>query len=177
MARKQSAEDRRRRLEEGCCPIHGTQLGGSSPWYEETDWERRQVAGKQYCLAHDSRKDCPLVVRGYVRADGEMHYEMAPEWEHVMRGESDFDFRPRGIGSQTHVDAIYLPSDMVERGVRVEGTITVTWSDADQGYVASLPELEGEGINPVACEHSCVAALVEAYYALRWLSRGYEREH
>ncbi len=82
MATKQSLEDRRRRLEQGCCPVHGLDMGQVDKVVEEREggwW--REVASIVEC----PRKGCG------VRATQVLHDDPAvllPEWMHLLGPEA-----------------------------------------------------------------------------------------
>lgn len=69
---KQSAQDRARRLSEGCCPVHGIPLSQVGI----TEDGRRSIAG---C----PRKDCDI--RGV--PDGPRAFALFPQFEHLLKGE------------------------------------------------------------------------------------------
>lgn len=81
MPRQQSAADRRKRLGEGRCPVHGIfmpQVGG---------WSRRvggALDGKQVTIVECPRRDCSI--QAYAAApDGP--WELLPEHDWLLAGE------------------------------------------------------------------------------------------
>ena len=92
MGRRQSVADRQARMSEGRCPIHGIDMAQIDGWHEETDVLKRRTLGKLYTLVADGRQDCPLVAKMY---DIGGPWELLPEWQHVLNGESDDDLTPR----------------------------------------------------------------------------------
>ena len=73
MARKQSHEDRLRRLKEYCCPVHGTIMSQIDIWYYP-------VGGRDYTFIGCGRRDCAITVRQY--GDGEL--ELTDAWSHLL---------------------------------------------------------------------------------------------
>jgi len=168
MVRRQSAADRQKRLDEGRCPIHGIGLCQIDSWYEEADWPKRRTLGKHYTLVTDGRNDCPLVIKAY---DSDGPWEVLPEWEHILDGESDDDLVPREDLARREV---FLNPDLMEEAYDAEAplrsSMLIQWSDADRAYHVTLPEWEGRVTNPVASAKSYSEAAHEGYFALRWLA-------
>jgi len=81
MARKQSAADRRRRLGQGCCPIHGIWMPQVGVWEERTGGA---LDGAQVTTVKCPRKDCHIKAYA-VSWDGP--WELSPEYQHLLSGE------------------------------------------------------------------------------------------
>ena len=94
MARKQSPEDRKKRLERGRCPIHGTTLTVTDQY-----GERHPQWGCVTVLAIECpRKGCGITAVGrvYYRPDAPAHdplddalftYALDREWTYLLEGE------------------------------------------------------------------------------------------
>lgn len=73
--RKQSTEDRLRRMNDGRCPIHGTAMGQVDGWYYPE-------GEKPYTIEGCGRRDCHVRVKAY-SYDGPR--ELMPEWAHLLK--------------------------------------------------------------------------------------------
>ncbi len=82
MATQQSPDDRLRRLNQGCCPIHGI-------WMPQVDrWQERiggALDGAQVTIVECPRKDCSVQAFA-ASVDGP--WELLPDFQHLLGGES-----------------------------------------------------------------------------------------
>jgi hypothetical protein len=166
MARKQSAADRQKRLDEGACPIHGIGVSQVGTWYQELDWYKRLELGKEYTLCMDGRRDCPVLMKAYGGPSDPM--TLSREWEHLLEGESEDELTPRGQ-PEHHVASYPLP-DAPESDGRAHGSqLLIQWSETANAYLATLPEWPEYAKEPVARGRTYMEAAFEAAIALRAL--------
>lgn len=78
MARRQSPEDRIKRLKKGCCPIHGMFMGQISCWEKRVGGE---LDGELVTTVECERKACGIKAYA-VDIDGP--YELFPEFKHLL---------------------------------------------------------------------------------------------
>jgi hypothetical protein len=71
---KQSSSDRLKRLDRGCCPIHGIFMSQVDDWYVEND-------GRHYTIVGCSRKNCNVCAKAY-NFDGP--WEILPDFAYLL---------------------------------------------------------------------------------------------
>ena len=82
MARRQSAEDRIRRLEKRCCPVHGIWMSQVDRHYYE---EGGKHHGEEYTIVECPRSDCEIQAKAF-GFYGPRY--LLPEWEYLLVGEN-----------------------------------------------------------------------------------------
>lgn len=81
MARKQSAKDRIKRINEGRCPIHGLYMPQVGRWEEQIGGP---LDGAQFTIVECPRNDCNIQAKA-VGPQGP--WELLSEWDYLLAGE------------------------------------------------------------------------------------------
>lgn len=78
MARRQSATDRIDRLNQGCCPVHGSWMSQVGGWCDvETD--------APYTVVGCNRQNCDVRAKAY---SADVSWKLLPEFTYILEGES-----------------------------------------------------------------------------------------